>query len=318
MKQHPQTPKKPQHKKNAYKPRYVKPKKPVGPIIVIAIILVLAGIGVGIYLLSNSGEKPTRTSKNSVKVQVPKFVGQPVNQELKEATLKYGNIIYGGFPICASDTVNILQNTAYYSAYSEKRRNPLWVAYRLDCATGTNQLHRPGGFAPDNRTKARIRSKIYKNTGYDRGHMCPNSAIALRYGRKAQLETFVMSNVVPQKPALNRHVWERLERLEEAYSNKYENVWVITGPIFDDHIELMKKQVEIPDAFFKILLDEQDNKVRALAFILPQDVTGKESLTDFLTSIDEIERRTGLNFLEPMTDLYEDKLEAEITSMWVD
>jgi hypothetical protein len=34
------------------------------------------------------------------------------------------------------------------------------------------------------------------------------------YGPKAQLETFLMSNVVPQRPNLNQKMWEQLEEIE--------------------------------------------------------------------------------------------------------
>ena len=52
----------------------------------------------------------------------------------------------------------------------------------------------------DERTAARVSHDDYKpgTDRFDRGHMAPNHAIATRYGREAQLETFLMSNVCPQ------------------------------------------------------------------------------------------------------------------------
>ena len=148
--------------------------------------------------------------------------------------------------------------------------------------------------------------------------MCPNSAIAARYGRKGQMDTFLMSNICPQRPELNRKVWERLERLEEGYANKFGGIWVITGPIFDQHTQILNRQVEIPDSFFKILIDEDKGKVRVLPFIVPQKVTGKEILNEFLTSVDEIEKKTGLDFFTPMDKEFQDKLESFVPpkTMW--
>ena len=242
---------------------------------------------------------------------------QPINPGLREATNRFKNLVYGGKPSTILD-LNILENSSYYSAYSEKKRNPIWVGYRLDYFKGQNKLPRPGGFHPDFRTKARIDQKVYSKTGYDRGHMCPNSAIAARYGKKGQIETFLMSNICPQKPDLNRKVWERLERLEEGYANKFGGIWVITGPIFDQHVEILNHQVEIPDAFYKILIDEDKGKVRVLPFIVPQNVTGKEILNEFLTSVDEIEKQTGLDFFTPMDKEFQDKLESFVPpkTMW--
>ena len=242
---------------------------------------------------------------------------QPINPGLREATNRFKNLVYGGKPNTIFD-LNILENSSYYSAYSEKRRNPLWVGYRLDAFKGQNKLTRPGRFLTDFRTKAKIDQRVYSKTGYDRGHMCPNSAIAARYGKKGQMETFLMSNICPQKPELNRKVWERLERLEEGYANKFGGIWIITGPIFDQHVEILNHQVEIPDAFFKILIDEDKGKVRVLPFIVPQKVTGKEILNEFLTSVDEIEKQTGLDFFTPMEKEFQDKLESFVPpkTMW--
>ncbi len=242
---------------------------------------------------------------------------QPINPGLREATNRLKNLVYGGKPQTLHE-LNILENTSYYSAYSEKKRNPLWVAYRLDYFKGQNKHSRPGKFITDFRTKARISPGGYSKTGYDRGHMCPNSAIAARYGKQGQIETFLMSNICPQKPELNRKVWERLERLEEGYANKFGGIWIITGPIFDQHVEILNQQVEIPDAFFKILIDEDKGKVRVLPFIVPQNVTGKEILNEFLTSVDEIEKQTGLDFFTPMDKEFQDKLESFVPpkTMW--
>jgi endonuclease G len=147
--------------------------------------------------------------------------------------------------------------------------------------------------------------------------MAPNSAISSQYGRQAQLETFLMTNICPQSPDLNRKIWQKLEKLETEYAQNFETVWVITGPVFDEHIQQLKNGIEIPDAFFKILFDEQQGNLRTLAFLIPQTVTGKEPIEKFITSIDEIERLSGLDFLAPLSDKNEDQLEAAVAnSLW--
>ena len=267
--------------------------------------------------------KADKTTASTPQATTPsKFVSparewQPINPALREATNRFKNLVYGGAPV-TKHAVTILQNTPYYAAYSETRRNPLWVAYYLCAHKTQGRLPRPGGFITDFRTKSKVDQRVYTRTGYDRGHMCPNAAIASRYGKQGQIETFLMSNICPQKPELNRKTWERLERLEEAYANKFNGIYVFTGPIFDEHIEILNKQVEIPDAFFKILVDEDKGKIRVLPFIVPQKVTGKEILNEFLTSVDEIEKQTGLDFFSVLDDEYESKLESYVPdkTMW--
>lgn len=145
--------------------------------------------------------------------------------------------------------------------------------------------------------------------------MAPNAGVAFRFGEKAQLETFLMTNIVPQTPILNRQVWKRIEDVESELANKFENVWVIAGPIFDDDVTLLKNEVEIPDEFFKIIIDEEKDRIRTLSFILPQDVTGKESINEFFATIDEIEEKTGFDFFAPLDDVYEESLEKLLPEM---
>jgi endonuclease G len=87
---------------------------------------------------------------------------------------------------------------------------------------------------------------------------------------------------------------------------------VVTGPIFDEDRERMASGIEIPDAFYKIIFDEneQTRELRFLPFLIPQDVRGTESLNTFLTSIDTIEQQTGFDFFWALNDPHEDFLEA--------
>jgi endonuclease G len=278
----------------------------IGPTQLIAAILIITAIGLGIFYYRQYGGKTPEKPGKSIKT-----AGIPVEPQLKAETAGAGNIVYGGIPAVASQTsITLLRNIAYYAGYCDDRRNPLWVAYRLDAKETGEKLKRPKGFKTDLRTLSRIAPNDYSKSGYDRGHMAPNSAIAMRYGLEAQLETFLMSNIVPQTPELNRKVWQRIEKMEDEYANRLESIWVLTGPVFDEHIQTITNNIEIPDAFFKIIFDEEKGNLRTMAFLIPQTVTGKEPIEHFFTSIDEIEKLTGLDFLKPMTDEYENQLEA--------
>lgn len=72
---------------------------------------------------------------------------------------------------------------------------------------------RPPFFVDDTRlpVENRIGSETFGGGGYDLGHMVPNAAINEQYGKLSQMETFLMSNVSPQKAELNRGVWVKLE-----------------------------------------------------------------------------------------------------------
>jgi endonuclease G, mitochondrial len=170
----------------------------------------------------------------------------------------------------------------------------------------------------DNRTQAKVKSKDYTNTGFDRGHMAPNHGIATRYGKDAQLETFLMTNVCPQKPNMNRKVWRKLEAIvADDYSNRLEEVWVITGPVFAEKPERFPSGISVPTAFYKIIVDELNGTPRMLAFIVSQGVKGNEATRTFLVNVDTIEQQAGLDLFSDLEDGLEEKLESETAKeMW--
>lgn len=69
--------------------------------------------------------------------------------------------------------------------------------------------------------------------------------------------------------------------------------------------------MEIPVAFYKILIDEQNNTIRTLAIIMPQDVQEGEAIELFIPSIDIFEEQTHIDILTELPDNIEDEIEAE-------
>lgn len=210
------------------------------------------------------------------------------------------------------------RNHGFMVGYSDLRGNPLWVEYALTpIDESVPSLPRPAKFTTDWRAINRITNGSYSKSGYDRGHNAPNYAISHLYGAAGQKDSFLMTNISPQKPKLNRQFWQRLEEVEAKFFTKQaDRLWVITGPVFTGSVERLSSswRVEIPDAFYKIYItevkDPQTSKV--LAFLVPQTVQGNEPLSQFVTSIDHIEAQTGLDFFSHLDDALEDKLEASI------
>jgi endonuclease G len=203
--------------------------------------------------------------------------------------------IYGGLPNSAAygHPVLVLTNSGYLVGYCEARRNPAWVSFSISSITIGSTAKRPSKFLTDTRTASPVAHGDYTGTGYDRGHMAPNYAIGTRYGHEAQRETFLMSNIAPQSPDLNRIWWRVLEEKEaNDFAVRLECVWVMTGPVFAGEVKKLPSGVDIPTAFFRIILDEENGQPRVLAFIAPQTVTGHEPLAQFLTSVREVERQT--------------------------
>jgi endonuclease G len=151
----------------------------------------------------------------------------------------------------------------------------------------------------------------YTNVGYDRGHMAPSHNIGSRYGCPAQNETYRMSNIAPQLAVLNQRPWGGLERLEEDYATSFTQVWVITGPIFDpDWLNRLCSGIEIPIAFYKIIIRETNGTPDVLAVIFDQDTPAGARLSTLIRTVREIEQRTGINFLAELPDILENAIES--------
>lgn len=211
----------------------------------------------------------------------------------------------------------ILRNHGFILGYSDLRGNPLWVEYALTSVENNPSLKRPNRFETDWRSINRVGHDSYKKSGYDRGHMAPNYAMSHLYGREGQADSFLMTNITPQKAKLNQQLWQHLEETEiNHFAKAFGKVWVITGPVFSGTVERLSSDwtVEIPDAFFKIYITEAlpGKPPMALAFLMPQTVSGHEPLAQFVTSIDNIETQTGIDFLAGLDDRIEAQLEAAI------
>lgn len=219
---------------------------------------------------------------------------------------------YGGLP--RVEGVQVLRNPGFTVGYSDEYRVARWVVFRAASVRGRKLPPRPEGFDPDSRLEHPVYSRDYSGSHYDRGHLAPNYLIGKLFGRAAQRATFLMSNVAPQRPRLNKLVWQRLEEAEvDEVAPAAGGLWVVAGPVFDRAPRRLKKGVAIPEAFYRIWVDTRDpDPPQALAFIVPQKVCGEESLGDFVVSVDAVESRTGIDFFAALDDGLEAPLEASV------
>lgn len=231
-------------------------------------------------------------------------------------------MVYAGMPEATTSDwqhwYRVLRNDGYLVGYSDLRLNPVWVSYQIEPLSFEQKKRdykRPSRFDSDWRTVWRVEPDDYKKSGYDRGHMAPNYAVSRLYGREAQLETFVMTNISPQKPNLNRKIWQRLEEAAmDHFTAQFKHIYVLTGPVFDSEVERLDSWVEIPDSFYKIFvaLDNQGQAINMLGFLIPQTVRGSEPLTKYIVPVDEIEAKTGYDFFHQLNDEAEERLEGSV------
>jgi endonuclease G len=190
----------------------------------------------------------------------------------------------------------ILHKKAFDICYSCKWKTPKLIIYKVDgnLIDKYNLSRKSLRFRPDYNLLANCRSysKNYSRTGFDRGHLAPNAVFD--YNRGVQKETFLMSNIAPQKPKLNRKLWAKIEKFVRIQAKKFKNVRVITGVC--GSLGHIKNNVNIPKWWYKIIF-KPDGKV--IGFLVPNsNKVGKDKAKKYLSNIREIEKVCGIKIKE--------------------
>lgn len=205
----------------------------------------------------------------------------------------------------------VIEHTGYTVSYNRKRRNPNWVAYELTAKEVDGKEPRNGDFIPDpDLNGAQATDEDYKNCGWDRGHLAP--AADMKWSKEAMEESFYLSNISPQNNNLNRGVWKSIEELTRDIAVKYNNVLVVTGPVFTKEKglgKIGKNKVLIPNGFYKVLLIN-DSGYKGIGFYC-ENKAGKKKLSSYAMSIDSIEKITGIDFFHKLPDEVEKVVESE-------
>jgi len=145
---------------------------------------------------------------------------------------------------------------------------------------------------------SRAEPSDYAKSGYDKGHMVPDADLS--WSKITSLESFLMSNMSPQLPNLNRGVWKLLESQTRAWAwSRKHALTIYSGNIYKlgTSKTIGENKVVVPDALYKIVIDDVSGEV--LAFHFPNVDKQPTDLKLRLTSVSEIERQTGIAFPVP-------------------
>ena len=233
-----------------------------------------------------------------------------------------GKVFFAGAPRRVGNVqpadITVLDRGEFAVGWSPSLKRPVWCAYHVTPQKLYESGKRPN-FTKDKEAANSPAPSAYERSGYDRGHMVPNHAIESRYGTEDQKKTFLMSNVAPQTPALNRGVWRNVEhRIADFWPAKYGELWVIVGTIPNGHGETLSgTDIEIPGRLYQLVVAQEGMDVRALAVVFNQHIPWREWAARHIVSIDELEEEAGLDFLPDLPKFIQDPLEAETPSrLW--
>lgn len=208
-----------------------------------------------------------------------------------------------------STTGQIVHHEGYSLSYSEAHEQAEWVAYELKKSHLSSTNHKRPYFEIDDAVKTGAASwRNYKNSGYDRGHLCP--AADKRYSKFAHDETFLTSNITPQEHQFNSGIWNKLEQKVRYWARKYDGIFVVTGGVLKGDMKTIgDERVSVPNQFYKVLIDNNTGRTKMIAFLMPHKDSNKP-LYEFVVSVDTIEKLTGIDFFSELDDALENELEA--------
>ncbi len=233
-----------------------------------------------------------------------------------------------GAPVCDE----ILTGRFFTIGYSWYFRQPKWVLEIVNPNAVFEwevkpKQKRSNNFRADIRIPRRFRAglKAYKGNNYDRGHLVASANMDELKIQNS--ETFLLSNMSPQKPGFNRQMWRDLEMAVRKLNERKDilETYVLTAPIFyfDRKIETIGDDtdkygidVPIPHAFTKsVLAEDSRGRLKLWTFEMEnKKLTG--NLEDFLAVTYDVEQKVGGRFWDRVAggDLHSQKRKPN--KMW--
>lgn len=147
-----------------------------------------------------------------------------------------------GLPSCPG---HLARRVHYVVCFDTQLRAPLWTAHELQPETA-NASKRRTRFRKDRELNSHS-AAAFTNSGFDRGHLVPARDLP------GDEQTFLVSNVVPQNPAVNRGPMRKLEAGIRAHARPSASVIVVTRPTYGD-CGVPGFAVPVPCAIEKIVL----------------------------------------------------------------
>jgi len=229
-----------------------------------------------------------------------------------------------GAPVCDE----ILTNRYFTIGYSWYFRQAKWT---LEIVNRNKYLlteaERMNNFRADIRIPKRFRAglKAYVGSNYDRGHLVASANNDILEVQNS--ETFLLSNMSPQKPNFNRRMWKNLESAIRKLNDKRSilETYVLTAPVFyfdrkiitiGDENEKYGIDVPVPHAFIKsVLAEDKKGRLKLWTFEMEnKQLSG--NLEDYLVSTYDAEQLVGGRFWDRVSggDIHNQKKNPK--KMW--
>ena len=206
-------------------------------------------------------------------------------------------------PACIGEGLELADRTCFLLCHDSTLKVSRWTAHELQAEhlNGGEHAARPSHFRKDRALAGNAaRDTDYRGSGFARGHMVP--AADLAWSEEAIRSTFLLSNALPQQPAVNSGNWRRLEAAVRGIAACSDFTYVITGPIFNDpDIEHIGEGVAVPTHTFKVVLAIRGEQKVMYAAVVPNAAPASGvPLSSLVTTVADVERLSGLDFFRAL------------------
>ena len=194
-------------------------------------------------------------------------------------------------------------NYAIHYRYDTKTAE--YVVEHLDDSDINGPAKRRDDFRPDPKVDDDKEAHLsdYKGHPYDRGHLVP--AADNRTDKEQMSESFFLTNMVPQDPGNNRVIWRILELGVRNTAADGNDIYVSSGTIYEEGYKTIGNNVGVPTHVWKVIYNHTNGET--IAFIFPNQKYKAKEIPKFVVTVDEVEKRTGINFFPKLDEAAESK-----------
>ena len=205
-----------------------------------------------------------------------------------------------GFPsIHGKSNVTGLCREGYALLHDNQAKIPVWVAWEIKPQNINGCVARTNAFVSDHSLgNNSARPDDYAGSGYDKGHLANDAHQS--WSTQVEYESFLMSNMSPQLPGLNRGIWKLLETATGAWGFSSQHTMIVfAGNVYDvtKDKKIGPNNVDVPQGLFKIVIDK--NTGATLAFLFPHKENQGNDLTVVQVTVKDVEKATGIVFSIP-------------------
>ncbi len=203
-----------------------------------------------------------------------------------------------GFPTTVKPLTPICRH-AYLSEYDATAKIPAFVVYTLTAEHALGCVARSNAFAADASIPSSPTPQDYTGTGYDKGHVAPDGDMS--FDQQAEYESFLMTNMTPQAPSINRGIWKLLETSVRGWSAESgDSLTIYAGPVYNVAVDKkVGNGVDVPSGYFKIVINDTTGAYAGWQF--PNSGNLGNDLKPLRRPVADIEKTVGVKFPLPVS-----------------